>query len=128
MTNEDLQAIASLMQPIHTRLDNMDTRFDSMETRLDKIESEVSALKAGQREFNKEVWGQSTENRTWHEESQKAISYGRMVIVHSSLPRGVFMRILHEESQAVILTALTLCAKTLPLRFVCISYCEWSEQ
>ena len=49
MTNEDLQAIASLLQPIHTRLDNMDTRFDSMETRLDKIESEVSALKAGQR-------------------------------------------------------------------------------
>lgn len=74
LTNEDLQAIASLLQPIHTRLDNMDTRFDSMETRLDKIESEVSALKAGQREFNKEVWGQSTENRTWHEESQKAIS------------------------------------------------------
>lgn len=98
LTNEDLQAIASLLQPIHTRLDNMDTRFDNMETRLDsmenrfdKIESEVSALKVGQREFNKElrrikdkvsntydlaleVWGQSTENRTWLEESQKAIS------------------------------------------------------
>ena len=112
LTNEDLQAIASLLQPIHTRLDNMDTRldsmetrfdsmetrldsmetrFDSMENRLDKIESEVSALKVGQREFNKElrrikdkvsntydlaleVWGQSTENRTWLEESQKAIS------------------------------------------------------
>ena len=81
LTNEDLQAIAILMdsklQPINSRLDNMDNR-------LDKIESEVSALKAGQRELKRDIremkdkvndtyylaldaWGQSTENRYWLE-------------------------------------------------------------
>ena len=81
LTNEDLQAIATLMdsklQPINSRLDNVDSR-------LDKIESEVSTLKAGQRELKKEIrelkdkvndtydlaldaWGQSTENRYWLE-------------------------------------------------------------
>lgn len=80
LTNEDLQAIASLLQPINNR--------------LDKLESEMSALKIGQREIEKnlravkdkvtntydlalEAWGQSTENRTWLEEEskkQKAIS------------------------------------------------------
>lgn len=82
LTNEDLQAIASLMdnklQPVHERL-------DKVEIRLDKLESEVSALKAGQRDLGKEIrkvrdkvndtyeialdaWGQSTENRVWLEE------------------------------------------------------------
>ena len=82
LSNEDLQAIATLMdnklQPINSRLDNMDSR-------LDKIESEISALKTGQRELKKEVreikhkvndtydlaldaWGQSTENRYWLEQ------------------------------------------------------------
>ena len=81
LTNEDLQAIAGLMeqklQPINNRLDKMDNR-------LDKLESEVSGLKAGQitlrkelREVNHKVsdtyelaleaWGKSTENRNWLE-------------------------------------------------------------
>ena len=78
LTNDDLQAIASLLQPINNR--------------LDKIESEVSALRIGQIELKKEVrevkdkvsdtydlaldaWGQSTENRTRLEsESKKIIS------------------------------------------------------
>ena len=74
LTNEDLQAIATLM----------DNKLQPINDRLDKIESEVSALKAGQRELKKEVrelkdkvndtydlaldaWGQSTENRYWLE-------------------------------------------------------------
>jgi len=74
LTNEDLQAIATLM----------DNKLQPINNRLDRIESEVSALKAGQRELKKEVrelkdkvndtydlaldaWGQSTENRYWLE-------------------------------------------------------------
>ncbi len=74
LTNEDLQAIATLM----------DSKLQPINNRLDKIESEVSALKAGQRELKKEIrelkdkvndtydlaldaWGQSTENRYWLE-------------------------------------------------------------
>lgn len=77
LTNEDLQAIAGLLQPIHVRL-------DGVENRLDRLESETSALKAGQAELRKEVrkldqkvsatyelaleaWGKSTENRAWLE-------------------------------------------------------------
>ena len=41
LTNDDLQAIATLLQPINNR--------------LDKIESDVSALKAGQLELKKEA-------------------------------------------------------------------------
>lgn len=84
LTNEDLQAIASLLQPINDRLDGMDNRFDSMDNRLDKLESEMSALKTGQLKLEKEMretkdkvsatyelalkaWGQSTENRRWLE-------------------------------------------------------------
>lgn len=84
LTNDDLQAIATLLEPIHNRLDNIDSRLDKVENRLDKIESEVSALKAGQINLKKEskeikdkvtdtynlaleAWGQSTENRHWLE-------------------------------------------------------------
>ena len=45
LTNEDLQAIATLM----------DSKLQPINNRLDKIESEVSALKAGQRELKKEI-------------------------------------------------------------------------
>ncbi len=79
LSNEDLQAIASLM----------DTKLNPINSRLDKLESEMSALKAGQIELKKEMretkdkvaatyelaleaWGQSTENRRWLE-NEKAI-------------------------------------------------------
>lgn len=93
LTNEDLQAIAALMdnklQPIHNRLDKMESRLDKMESRLDKvesrldkmenrldkIESEVVGLKKEVQEVKEKVnatynlaldaWGQSTENRKW---------------------------------------------------------------
>ncbi len=86
LTNEDLQAIAALMdnklQPIHNRLDKMENRLDKMEdrldkmeSRLDKIESEVVGLKKEVQEVKEKVnatynlaldaWGQSTENRKW---------------------------------------------------------------
>ena len=85
LTNEDLQAIASLMDnKLDEKLNPINNRLDSMDNRLDKLESEVSALKAGQIELKKEMretkdkvsatyelaleaWGQSTENRRWLE-------------------------------------------------------------
>lgn len=75
LTNKDLQAIQTLLLPIHGRLDKMDDR-------LDKLDSEVSSLKTGQLEIKKELkevnrkvsdtyllaldaWGTGIENRTW---------------------------------------------------------------
>ena len=55
LTNDDLQAIATLLQPINNRLDKMDNRLDKMDCRLDKIESEVSALKIGQTKLEKQI-------------------------------------------------------------------------
>ena len=74
LTNDDLQAIANLMNQVIQPINN----------RLDKIESEVSALKQGQLDIRKEIkqvdkrvsdtynlaleaWGTSTENRKWLE-------------------------------------------------------------
>ena len=74
LTNEDLQALANLM----------DNKLQPINNRLDKIESEVSSIKANQLELKKEVreikhkvtdtyelaldaWGTSTENRNWLE-------------------------------------------------------------
>lgn len=94
LTNEDLKAIATLLEPINNhldgvdnRLDGMDNRLNQMNNRLEKVESQVSALRAGQIELRKEIkevdikvgltyqlaldaWGTSTENRKWLEEGQ----------------------------------------------------------
>lgn len=72
LTNDDLQAIASIM----------DTKLQPINNRLDKLESEMSAVRIGQMEMKKEIreikhkvndtyelaldaWGKSTENRVW---------------------------------------------------------------
>lgn len=76
LTNEDLQSIATLLEPIYNhlegvdnRLEGMDNRLDGMDSRLDgmdnqlnkmnnrleKVESQVSALRAGQIEVRKEI-------------------------------------------------------------------------
>ena len=94
LTNDDLQAIANLMdtklQPINNRLGDMEGRLGDMEGRLDKIESEVSSVKVNQLELRKEVrkikqkvddtyelaldaWGTSTENREWLESEKLKI-------------------------------------------------------
>lgn len=87
LTNDDLQAIAALLQPINNRLDNIESEITALKTSNEKIESEVAALKFGQRDLKKEMrevkdkvsdtyelaleaWGQSTENRTWLEQNQ----------------------------------------------------------
>ena len=74
LTNEDLQAIANLM----------DQKLQPVNNRLDKLESEMSSLRAGQISIRKELkevhhkvadtydlaldaWGKSTENRNWLE-------------------------------------------------------------
>ena len=74
LTNEDLQAIAALM----------DNKLEPINSRLEKLESEVSSLRTGQVAIRKELkevhhkvsdtyelaldaWGKSTENRTWLE-------------------------------------------------------------
>ena len=76
LTNEDLQAIATLLEPINNhlegvdnrlggidnrlggmdnRLDGMNNRLNQMNNRLEKVESQVSALRAGQIELRKEI-------------------------------------------------------------------------
>lgn len=87
LTNDDLQAIANLMD---TKLQPINNRLGDMEGRLDKIESEVSSVKANQLELRKEVrkikqkvddtyelaldaWGTSTENREWLESEKLKI-------------------------------------------------------
>lgn len=91
LNQDDLQAIATLLQPINNRLDGIDNRLDRMDSRLnrvehgiDKLNSEVAALKTRQIEIGKEIkdmnrkisgtydlaldaWGKSTENREWIE-------------------------------------------------------------
>ena len=95
LTQDDLQAIANLLEPqfgligqkfdevdqrfeaMDQRLDTMDQRLGSIENRLDKVESEVSSLKVGQLEMRKDIkkvydlaldaWGTSQENRNWLE-------------------------------------------------------------
>ena len=81
LTNDDLQAIANLMNQATEPINN---RLDKVENRLDKVESQVSALRAGQMELRKELkevnikvsktydlaleaWGTSIENRKWLE-------------------------------------------------------------
>ncbi len=48
LTNEDLQALSSLMdqklEPINNRLDKMDSRLDKVELRLDKIETRLDNI------------------------------------------------------------------------------------
>lgn len=69
LTNEDLQSIATLLEPIYNHLEGVDNRLDGMDSRLDgmdnqlnkmnnrleKVESQVSALRAGQIEVRKEI-------------------------------------------------------------------------
>ena len=71
LTNDDLQAIASLM----------DTKLQPINNRLEKLESEMSAMRVGQLgvrtlvkhkvndtyELALDAWGKSTENRVWLE-------------------------------------------------------------
>ncbi len=48
LTNEDLQALSSLMdqklEPINNRLDKMDSRLDKVDSRLDKIETRLDNI------------------------------------------------------------------------------------
>lgn len=48
LTNEDLQALSSLMdqklEPINNRLDKMDQRLDKMDSRLDKVELRLDKI------------------------------------------------------------------------------------
>lgn len=96
LTNEDLQAIASLiddrldkkldekLQPINNRLDKIESDMSGVSNRLDKLESGMSGIRASQIEIRKEIkavddkvtdtyelaldaWGKSSENRTWLE-------------------------------------------------------------
>lgn len=104
LTNEDLQALASLLdkklQPINDRLDRIEGRLDRIKGRLDKVEgrfdnleSRLDNLEGIQAEIKRELiiidrknsdtykvaldaWVLGTENRAWLEgkEPKKAIS------------------------------------------------------
>ncbi len=45
LTNEDLQAISQLLNPINTRLDAMDARFDKIEKDISDLKSNVAEMK-----------------------------------------------------------------------------------
>lgn len=44
LTNEDLMAIATLLQPINERLDKVDSRLDKVDERLDKVDTRLDNL------------------------------------------------------------------------------------
>lgn len=44
LTNEDLQAIATLFEPINNRLDGIVTRLDGMGTRLDGMDTRLDGM------------------------------------------------------------------------------------
>lgn len=44
LTNEDLMAIATLLQPINERLDKVDSRLDNLDARLDKVDERLDNL------------------------------------------------------------------------------------
>ena len=44
LTNEDLIAIATLMQTINERLDKVDSRLDKVDERLDKVDTRLDNL------------------------------------------------------------------------------------
>ena len=44
LTNEDLMAIATLLQPINERLDKVDSRLDKVDERLDNLDSRLDNL------------------------------------------------------------------------------------
>ncbi len=97
LTNEDLQALASLLdkklQPINDRLDRIEGRLDRIEGRLDKVEGRLDNLESIQAEIKRELiiidrknsdtykvaldaWVLGTQNRAWLQgkEPKKAIS------------------------------------------------------
>lgn len=90
LTNEDLQALASLLdkklQPINDRLDRIEGRLDKVEGRLDNLEGIQAEIKreliiidrknSDTYKVALDAWVLGTENRAWLEgkEPKKAIS------------------------------------------------------
>ena len=90
LTNEDLQALASLLdkklQPINDRLDKVEGRLDKVEGRLDNLEGIQAEIKreliiidrknSDTYKVALDAWVLGTENRAWLEgkEPKKAIS------------------------------------------------------
>lgn len=79
-----LENVDGRLCSVENRLENMDSRLDRMDNELDSLTSQVSALRSGQVELQKELqevsikvsdtyklaldaWGTSTENRKWLE-------------------------------------------------------------
>ncbi len=71
LTNEDLQAIASLMdsklQPINDRLDKLEAGQRELKKELRQIKDKVNDTY----DLALEAWGQSTENRVWLDKTLK---------------------------------------------------------
>lgn len=90
LTNEDLQALASLLdkklQPINDRLDRIEGRLDKVEGRLDNLESIQAEIKreliiidrknSDTYKVALDAWVLGTQNRAWLQgkEPKKAIS------------------------------------------------------
>ena len=71
LTNEDLQAIASLMdstlQPLNDRLDTLEAGQRALKKELRQIKDKVNDTY----DLALEAWGQSTENRVWLDKTLK---------------------------------------------------------
>ena len=83
MTNEDLQALASLLdkklQPINDRLDRIEGRLDNLEGIQAEIKRELIIIDRKNSDTYKvalDAWVLGTENRAWLQgkEPKKAIS------------------------------------------------------
>ncbi len=83
LTNEDLQALASLLdkklQPINDRLDKVEGRLDNLEGIQAEIKRELIIIDRKNSDTYKvalDAWVLGTENRAWLEgkEPKKAIS------------------------------------------------------
>ena len=83
LTNEDLQALASLLdkklQPINDRLDRIEGRLDNLEGIQAEIKRELIIIDRKNSDTYKvalDAWVLGTENRAWLEgkEPKKAIS------------------------------------------------------
>ena len=74
LSNEDLQAIAALMdnklQPINNRLERLESEFSGLRTGQVSIRKELKEVHhkvSDTYELALDAWGKSAENRTWLE-------------------------------------------------------------
>lgn len=79
LTNEDLQAIANLLEPINNRLEKLEADTSSLKAGQNRIIEKQRELRQDIKKLDDKVsdtydlaleaWGTSTENRNWLKET-----------------------------------------------------------